>query len=113
MKVLALVSDLLFESKLSGMARVVGAELRAIRRAEDLIASVGDAQRVLVDLNAAGDVLGEVRRLRAARPDVPVIGFLSHVQVDLAQAAREAGVDPVLSRSRFTEQLAELLQAQD
>ncbi len=106
----ALVSDLIFESKLSGTARVLGAELRVVRRAADLLTAASDAQRVIVDLSLGDEVLVCVRRLKQLRPEVRVIGFLSHVQASLARAAREAGVDQVLPRSKFAEQIADLLK---
>ncbi|HLL39636.1 MAG TPA: hypothetical protein VK357_08200, partial [Rubrobacteraceae bacterium] len=40
---------------------------------------------------------------------IPVIGFLSHVQKDLAVAARESGCDRVMARSAFTKDLPEIL----
>jgi hypothetical protein len=40
---------------------------------------------------------------------VQVMGFLSHVQTDLAAAAHEAGCDFVLARSAFAQQLPQLL----
>jgi hypothetical protein len=38
-----------------------------------------------------------------------VVGFLSHVQKDLAVAARESGCDRVMARSAFTRDLPEIL----
>jgi hypothetical protein len=40
---------------------------------------------------------------------VPTVGFLSHVQRDLAVAAREAGCDRVMARSAFTKDLPTIL----
>jgi hypothetical protein len=45
-----------------------------------------------------------VRSDEATR-DVPTVGFLSHVQKDLAVAAREAGCDRVVARSAFARDL--------
>ena len=41
---------------------------------------------------------------------VPTVGYASHVQVDVINAARQAGVDEVLPRSAFTTQLAVILK---
>jgi hypothetical protein len=38
-----------------------------------------------------------------------VVGFLSHVNKDLAVAARESGCDRVVARSAFTKDLPEIL----
>jgi hypothetical protein len=40
---------------------------------------------------------------------VKTVGFLSHVQKDLAVAAREAGCDRVVARSAFTKDLPQIL----
>jgi hypothetical protein len=40
---------------------------------------------------------------------LPVVGFFSHVHVERAKAAREAGCTRVLPRSAFVEQLPALL----
>jgi hypothetical protein len=42
---------------------------------------------------------------------VRMVGFLSHVQVDLAEQARAAGCDEVMPRSKFTQNLAEILSS--
>jgi hypothetical protein len=42
---------------------------------------------------------------------VRVVGFLSHVQTDLAAQARAAGCDEVMPRSAFTQNLAAILTA--
>ena len=40
---------------------------------------------------------------------IPIVGFASHVQTDVIEAARKAGVDDVLARSAFTQRLPEIL----
>ena len=44
-----------------------------------------------------------------ATKDLPVIGFLSHVDTALASEAKAAGVTQVLPRSQFSETLPDLL----
>ena len=41
--------------------------------------------------------------------NVSTVGFLSHVQKDLAVAAREAGCDRIVARSAFTRDLPKIL----
>ncbi|HEY6051741.1 MAG TPA: hypothetical protein VIZ58_10860, partial [Thermoanaerobaculia bacterium] len=64
---------------------------------------------VLVELNDGA--LGAVEKLRqsAETRALPVIGFLSHVDRDLAHRAEAAGVTRVLARSQFSENLPDLL----
>jgi hypothetical protein len=66
-----------------------------------------------VDLNARQGALQAVEQLCAAgSPGNPrrVIAFLSHVQTDLAERARNAGCMDVMPRSKFTQNLAEILR---
>jgi PleD family two-component response regulator len=63
---------------------------------------------LVLDLNSARfEPLTLLRSVRSeeAIEDVPTVGFLSHVQKDLAVAAREAGCDRVVARSAFTKDL--------
>ncbi|MGH9451043.1 MAG: hypothetical protein ACRD11_10955, partial [Terriglobia bacterium] len=71
------------------------------------------ASAVICDLNyRAGLAFEAVRELKHSGSfrSIPVIGFLSHVQADLATAAREAGCDVVMARSAFATQLPQLLR---
>jgi hypothetical protein len=40
---------------------------------------------------------------------IPTVGFVSHVQIELINQAREAGVSDVMARSLFAEKLPEIL----
>jgi CheY-like chemotaxis protein len=67
---------------------------------------------VIFDLNSGRtDPLGTVAAMKrdAQLKSIPTLGFVSHVQADLIESARQAGVDEVLARSAFTMRLAEIL----
>jgi DNA-binding NarL/FixJ family response regulator len=64
---------------------------------------------VIVDLNARSQPLLTIEKLRQVRKDIRVVGFLSHVQTELAAQAQAAGCDEVLPRSSFTQNLAAIL----
>jgi len=66
---------------------------------------------VIVDLNARSHPLAAIERVRAAQKDLRVIGFLSHVQRELAEQAQVAGCNEVMPRSAFTQNLAAILSA--
>ena len=108
--ILAIVDDLLFRSKLEAAAAHLGTPL-TIAADASLARHPGSGwSRVLIDLNLSrGDALAMIRTLRAADPDVPVIGYCSHVQRDLQEHALAAGCTQVLPRSAFVQQLPELL----
>ena len=67
---------------------------------------------VILDLNnPRTDPLGIVAALKRdpALASIRTVGYASHVQTDVIDAARQAGVDEVLARSAFTARLAEIL----
>jgi len=65
---------------------------------------------LLVDLNiTAVDPLAAIAAAKKLPEPPRIIGFLSHVQTDLAAAARAAGADEVLPRSAFSARLPEIL----
>ncbi len=110
--VVALVDDLFFQAKLRETARQAGVELHLVTSAEALLdrARQGPAALYLVDLNARGNPLGAIKQLRAQNDNTRLVAYLSHVQTELAERARAAGCNEVLPRSKFTRELASILQ---
>ena len=113
-RVLAAVEDLLFRSKISETANTLGIEAKFPRSPRKLVeqATASPPDLLVLDLNSSRfeplKLLREVKSDEALR-DVPVVGFLSHVQRELAVAARESGCDRVVARSAFTKDLPEIL----
>jgi CheY-like chemotaxis protein len=113
-RVLAAVEDLLFKSKISETASQLDIEASFPRNPRKLVEAVRESppDLLVLDLNSARfeplDLLRTIRSDDATR-DVPTVGFLSHVQKDLAVAAREAGCDRVVARSAFTRDLPKIL----
>ena len=113
-RVLAAVEDLLFRSKISETAERVGVEAAFPRNPKKLLDALraSPPDLLVVDLNSAR--FKPLELLRAVKSDgalrgVRTVGFLSHVQADLALAAREAGCDRVMARSAFVENLPRVL----
>jgi CheY-like chemotaxis protein len=118
--VLALVDDLFFQAKLVETARKLGVVLKTVSTGAALVEALGQApdkavasgrpRLVVVDLNARQGALEAIEQLQRSGNLIPVIGFLSHVQTELAQRARAAGCKQVMPRSSFTMNLPEILQ---
>ncbi len=113
-RVLAAVEDLLFRSKISETAASLGIEARFPRSRGKLLEALRESppDLLVLDLNSAR--FEPLELLRTVKSDdttrgVPTVGFLSHVQGDLAVAAKEAGCDRVLARSAFTRDLPQIL----
>jgi hypothetical protein len=103
--VLCLVRDLLFFSKIRSAAATAGLELKSVRDPSKLIGEVGVG--LLLDLNQEGALQAAIAwRLQTSRP---VVGFVSHVDIETIKAARVAGINRVLPRSQFEQNLPTIL----
>jgi DNA-binding NarL/FixJ family response regulator len=111
-RVVAFMDDLFFQMKLAETAKHTGVEVKVAATAEALLALLEQpANLLIVDLNARGEPLAAIQKVRATRPDLRVVAFLSHVQTELAAQARSAGCDEVMPRSAFTQNLSAILTA--
>src|SRR4051794_21962791 len=106
---LLLSRDLIFTSKVTGTARELGH--RVMVAGNTALASAMIEQWrpkvVFVDL-AAGELVGTpalIAYQEAAAPGTPFVAFGSHVDTAALDAARDAGCDPVLPRSKFSAEL--------
>jgi DNA-binding NarL/FixJ family response regulator len=109
-RVVALMDDLFFQMKLAETAKQLGVEVKVAANGEALLALLEpEPNLVIVDLNAGSQPLQAIQRLRAAHANLRVVGFLSHVQRELAAQAQQAGCNEVMPRSSFTQNLAAIL----
>jgi PleD family two-component response regulator len=110
------VDDLMLSSRISTAAKSVGATLKFTRSPEAVLAAgrEGRPSLVILDLNSARvkplEILASLKG-DPALAGIPTLGFVSHVDTATIGAARQAGVDRVLARSAFVEQLPDLLTA--
>lgn len=108
-----LCDDLMFTSRITGTARDLGLTMKAARSREGLEKLIAQQcpSCVLIDLSTAGadlgTLIGRLKELCAPRPRLVAYG--SHVDTATLRAAREAGCDPVLPRSKFVEELPRAL----
>jgi CheY-like chemotaxis protein len=110
-----LSDDLIFTSRIAGTARDLGLTVKQARSVEALDALLRQETPacVLVDLANPGLAVPElIRRLGEVGPPRPrVVAYGSHVDAAGLRAAREAGCDLVLPRSKFVEDLPRELPA--
>lgn len=108
--ILAVMDDLIFGVKIQEAARRAGELIEFVAKPDAALAkAVRPGTRVILDLNLRGvDTVDLIRRLKEAH--VPVIAYVSHVQVDLRRAAEAAGADQVLARSSFVTKIDELVK---
>ena len=104
---LLLCDDLIFTSRVLGTAKALGLAVGTARDVAGLLRMARHAPPtcVLLDLQHPQLVLvALLDELRTIGP-MRVMGYGSHVDAKTLHAARVAGCDPVLPRSRFVEEL--------
>ncbi len=112
--ILAVLDDLMFTSKIKTTAGQLGVSVAFARSADAALADMRKSlpSLVILDLNnARTNPLGIVAGMKQdpALASIRTVGYASHVQVDVINAARQAGVDEVMARSAFTQNLADIL----
>jgi CheY-like chemotaxis protein len=116
--VVAAVEDMFFVSKIRETAKALGMVANFPRRADVLLDSVSQEppDLIVVDLHSqrfnAIELAGELKSKESLK-GIPLLGFFSHVQVDLQQQAIEAGYDEVIPRSVFFRDLASILAGEN
>ena len=108
------IDDLMFSIRISTAAKSLQADVYFERSAEKLLDTIREKRPSLVifDLNSARmrplDAIAGLKR----DPDLATIrtlGYVSHVDAATIDAARAAGIDQVLARSAFVNQLGDIL----
>ncbi len=113
-KILAVVSDLFFSVKITDAAKRAGLALEFIKDPKEVIEKAKSKPTLIIfDLNFdAVQPLKLIAKLKAGGETrgISLIGYLSHIQGDLKQAAQEAGCDMVMARSAFSQNLSQILK---
>ena len=112
--ILAAVDDMFFAAKIRATAEALGVTIKFHRRLEGLVNAAAEhsPDLILVDLHNEKlhpiELANELKANESAKA-IPLLGFFSHVQTDLQQAALAAGYDQVIPRSVFSRDLAKIL----
>jgi len=113
-KILAVVSDLFFSVKITDAAKRAGMAVELVKDPIDALAKAQEKPDVIIfDLNFDNakplELISQIKNNPELK-SVSLIGFLSHVQGELKQAAQEAGCDMVMARSAFSQNLPLILK---
>jgi CheY-like chemotaxis protein len=113
-KVLAVVEDLFFTVKINESAKRAGLSVAFVKSERDALDQAAEHPALIIlDLNFAGiEPVQLIQKLKAdpALQKISLLGYVSHVQGELKQAAQEAGCDMVLARSAFSQNLPQILK---
>ncbi len=103
-----LCDDLIFSSRITGTARHYDLELKVARNPIDLEKYGKEKNPVclILDLHNSGlNIEQTVQSFSDSDHRPYIVGYGSHVATEVLKAAREAGCDLVLPRSKFVEDL--------
>ena len=109
--VLAIIDDLFFVAKVQAAARQSGVELKTTTAASFDAATLKTLQpaAVIIDLDCqSADPASLIKQIKELA--VPVIGFVSHVNIEKQNQAVAAGIDRWMPRSEFSANLPKILR---
>ena len=98
-KVVAVTADLLLGSKVEAMLQSAGHDVTLFPSVPE---QLEDVDLLVADLDAEDPQA-------LTEPGIPVLGYYSHVDVETGEAAKAAGVDLVVPRSRMARELPDLV----
>ena len=112
-RVLALVPDLLFGSKVKAMLDSAGHDVELAQSETDVWDQIAGTDVLVVDLTTDdidGAMLLDTLRGGGEAGRVKTLAFYSHVDADVRRHAEEAGFDLIVPRSRMAREGAELVR---
>ncbi len=109
--ILALVPDLMFGLRVRDVLGQLGYTPQVYEDAAAAQAALQpDLALLIIDLRGPAETTTTlVQAAKALDPDLPVLAFGSHVNVERQQAARAAGCDRVVANSKFSADLPTLV----
>ncbi|HKY28179.1 MAG TPA: hypothetical protein VJM12_09555 [Pyrinomonadaceae bacterium] len=112
--IIAAVDDMFFASKIRGTAEQLHVNIRFARSLESVLTAARETSPALIVADLQSQKINAVALAKALKDDeelrrIPLLGFLSHVLVDLQREAISAGFDKVMPRSVFSRDLAAIL----
>jgi CheY-like chemotaxis protein len=112
--VVAALDDLFFTVKINEAAKRAGLGVAFVKSQRDVLdQAAGAPALIIIDLNFSGIEPVELIQKIKADPElrkISLLGYVSHVQGELKQAAQEAGCDMVLARSAFSQNLQQIMR---
>ena len=113
--VLVAVSDVFFYTKIRDAFKPAGYTLQRLKSEADVEAKAKSLQPVAIIINMNDPALNGAQTLRTIKQDdelkhIPVLAFANHEEVDTWRAAKELGIDKIVSRNEFSSRTLALLE---
>lgn len=105
---LLVTSDLFFSSQIEGIARAAGVTLRIASDLPDPGEELGE-ELLILDLELPTLDFDELARLVQTH-ELRTVGYGSHVKTHLFDAAKQSGIEHLVSRGQLRDRLPEFLR---
>lgn len=104
--------DFVYQMRICDTARALGGKIQTVGTGSDVLQklAVGHYRMLFLDLDTAAEALALVPEFLQKQSDLAIIAFGPHIEKDLLQRAKDAGCHEVMPRSKFTRQLASLIE---
>ena len=113
-KLVAVLGDLMFTVKIQEAAKRVGMDSVFVKSQADALKQASECPAMIIlDLNhepAAPLETIETLKQSEETKGICLVGYVSHVQAELKQAAQDRGCDVVMARSAFSQNLPTILR---
>jgi PleD family two-component response regulator len=113
--VLVGVSDVFFYTKIRDAFKPAGYTLSRLKSETDIEAKAKSLQPVAIVLNMNDDSLNGQQALQTLKQHeelnhIPILAFANHEEVDTWRAAKEMGINKIVSRNEFSARTLALLE---
>jgi len=113
-KIVVAVEDMFFAAKIKGAADAASSQIQRAKSYKQVEEVINSRMPSLLILDLNSDPINPLKVIEflKSRHDlsaIPIVGFVSHVQVNLIRKAWMAGCDYVIPRSLFTQVLPEIV----
>ncbi len=113
-RILAVLDDLFFRVKIADAAKRAGLDIEFVKSEKDVLEKAKEHPLLIIlDLNCTCvHPLKLIEKLKSNEDtkQINMLGFVSHVQGELKQAAHDHGCDTVMARSAFSMNLPQILK---
>ncbi len=112
-QVLAITSDLFLQSRITDLAKSLGANAKLVTTEEDLITEANSKEPNLVILDLASteyDPFSCARKLKTMTSPPKILAIFPHVRTDLKLEAEKVMIDYVVPNSGFLKTLRSVLE---
>jgi CheY-like chemotaxis protein len=114
-RIIAIVDDMFFASKIRATAEALAVEVAFPRTKDAALQKTRDSKPDLIVIDLHNQRFDPVELATELKGDpelqsIPLLGFFSHVEIELQRRATGAGFNKVIPRSLFARDLAEILR---